>query len=183
MNVISIMLNVDQEKIYQYWLDQDKPPSIAMKPAGLLKYVYMISETGSTFTGHATSDLVINAKPGDEVRWYESPIQPNAAYNICIKDLITHGNWDKYMVSQGRDFVHTKTEQTLRAYYIDKELRANSTSMDYSSATIKTAQQIGISPLPATINYDFNLSLVEMVNGIPSLKCTLTFDPGIKISS
>ena len=183
MNEISIILNVDQEKIYQYWLDNDKPLKISMKPAGLLKYVYMISETDSTFTGHATSDLVIKAKPGDEVRWYETPIQPNAAYSICIKDLISHSNWDKYIVSEGGDFVQTKTEQTLKAYYIDKELRANSASMDYSSAIIKTAEQIKPHTFPATITYDFNLSLVEMVNGIPTLRCTLTFDPGIKISN
>ncbi|MBB1387492.1 hypothetical protein H5119_18475 [Pseudoalteromonas sp. SG45-5] len=179
MNVISIILNVDQEKIYEYWLKKGKPSSIAMKPADLLKYLYMVSETGSTFTGHATSDLIIEAKPGDEVRWYETPIQPSAAYSICIKDIITHGNWAKYVVSQGGDFVQSRTEQTLRAYYIDKELRANSASMDYSSAKIIEAEKIGT--LPATITYDFNLSLVEMVNGIPTLRCTLTFDPGIKI--
>lgn len=183
MDTISIMLNVDQEKIHEYWVNQGKPSTIAMGPSNLLRHVYMVTETGHAVEAHATSNLIIKVKPGDEVRWYETPIQPDAAYSICIKDILTKTGWATYVINENGDLVVTRDEQTLSAYYMDGGLKANSHSMDFSSATIKSTADIGEATLPMTLYYDFNLSLVEMVDGLPTLKCTLTFDPGILISN
>ncbi len=182
-NIVSIIVVLDQRSFIEEY--EKNPSSTAMIPLDVLRdRVRMITVSSNVESNQASSDLSVYASPGDNVRWYESPIRPSPEYCLIIDDIspVSHqySLWSQNMKNYNSggevDYCVTKTQQSMRAYNSRGELSSISSKVDYTEATVLDSATVG-----SELNYDIHFKLIKLVHGEPQVVRTYYYDPKIVI--
>ena len=183
MSAVDIIVVIDQTPFIQEYEANPGQDMVVNVEGLLLTRMKMIAANPYVVAGQATSNLVVNARPRDLVRWYESPLSPSSEYCMVIRDILPlePSKWAQNMKNYAGsgepvDYCTTKTSYEFSAYYARQQLFGQSGPVDFTEAEVLSNAVIG-----SKLNYNFDLVLIKQVQGEPKLVRTYRYDPAINI--
>lgn len=143
--------------------------------------VKMIAETGSVNYGQATSNVGVNAKRGDVIRWWDTTVIQGTNEDMIIVGFQKYSNWDTVMRDPSANTMGLGMAYIQSGFSMDSlanlKFAMNSFQNNYISATVRDDAPIG-----ATIYYYLVVAKLNVAQvGTPKLDGLYRFDPSITI--
>lgn len=147
----------------------------------LTNNVKMIAETGFVNYGQATSNVRINVRQGDTVRWWDTSVVQDTNEDMVIVGFETSSNWNAVMGAAS-----AKTKGVGLAYIqsgFNMSSLANLTfSMNSFQNNYIEAQVLANAPVGTTVAYYLVVAKLDVSQvGGPTLKGLYRFDPSITV--
>ncbi len=145
------------------------------------EYVRMVSDSPQA-TNNGQWDLEVQVKPGDVIRWLDTPItQGESQTDMLVYNFHTNQTeWDKYLEPLEASNFHTTR------FYIDTGFQTNDPKFQYVAGPnnfLTATLKAGVS-IPAggvTLTYFLQVVKLTLVNGVITRKGTYGIDPKITI--
>lgn len=147
----------------------------------LTNNVKMIAETGSVSYGQATSNIGINAKRGDTIRWWDTSVIQDTNEDLIIVGFQKYSNWDTVMnepqsKTKGIGMAYIQSGFSLDTL-ANLQFAMNSFQNNYIEAIVRNDAPIGTTIYYYLIVAKLNVSQV----GGPTLDGLYRFDPSITV--
>lgn len=155
--------------------------NIPWLPNALLNNVKMIAETGSYNYGQASSNVGINVRRGDSVRWWDTSVVQGTNEDMIIVGFQKYSDWDSVMGPAVAKTMGVGMGYIQSGFQLDNlsnlTFAMNSFQNNYIEAIVQSNAPIGKQVTYWLVVAKLDVSQV----GTPKLKGLYKFDPSITV--
>lgn len=182
MATIDILTVIDPVGFQDNSLPLTTPISaIPWVPDVLLNNVKMVAETGSIRYGQATSNVGINVRRGDTVRWWDTSVVQGTNEDMIIVGFQKYSDWESVMTPAAAKTMGVGMAYIQSGFQLDNlsnlTFAMNSFQNNYIEAHVQSNAPIG-----TTVTYWLVVAKLDVSQvGTPKLKGLYKFDPTITV--
>jgi len=149
----------------------------------LTNNVKMIAETGSVRYGQSTSNIGINARQGDTIRWWDTSVVQDTNEDMIIVGFQKYSNWDTIMGTATADTMGVGLAYIQSGFSMDTLANLKFSMNSFQNNFIK-ATVLNNAPIGGNASYYLIVAKLDVSQvGTPKLKGLYRFDPSITVVS